>query len=128
MMFGAALIPEVFNGNKTVTRRPGSTHYKVGNEQAIQPGRGRHSMGRLVITKVTEEELGCVDDAEAKLEGFSGHRQFVEYWIQLYGSWDPKTKVKRIEFRVVEQTHKLCPTCDGFGVMQVGVSANAAAA
>lgn len=122
MTFKPELIPEVFNGNKRVTRRSANARYKPGDECAIQPGMGRESMGRMRVLKVTVEELGMVDDAEAKLEGFKGIQDFIEYWIQLHKSWDPSTKVKRIQFEVIEQTHKLCPTCNGPGVLPTGVT------
>jgi hypothetical protein len=119
MTFKPQLIVEIFNGGKTVTRRKAASHYKAGDVVAIQPGMGRPSMGKLRILSVTEGTLGEVDDAEAKLEGFPGIREFIDFWEAEFGKFDPARPVKRIEFEVIEQTYKLCGCCDGAGVQEV---------
>lgn len=117
--FKPRLIPEVFNGNKTVTRRSASSGYAVGQEHAILPGMARQSMGRLRVTAVETLPLEPMDDDEARAEGFADLEEFKAYWLLLHKSWDPGKLVKRIEFVVLIQTHRLCGCCDGDGISEL---------
>ncbi len=81
MNFRTELAEAVIRRDKTVTRRLVSENprspwwrekcaYRVGQEVAICPGRGKHAIGRARITSVDREPLGWLDDAEATAEGF----------------------------------------------------------
>lgn len=117
--FKPQLIVEVFNGNKTATRRSASSRLAPGQEHAILPGMARTSMGRLVITKVSTERLGDITEADVLLEGFQSFEEFKSYWIFLHKDYDPEKLVKRVEFVVVQQTHRLCAQCNGAGVNEL---------
>ena len=130
MIFKEEMIDKILVGEKTVTRRPvsyGWTHgsvqpkriplpckYKPGRTYAVQPGRGKKAVGRILILDVQrgelrERPLGCGPiggsqwtEAEARREGFATWEDLAEYWCCLYGSYDPTQLVNRIEFALLE--------------------------
>lgn len=104
MIFGTKLLPLVLDGRKTETRRkrgPRNVLYRAGGEYAIQPGRGKHGIGRLRVLEVREEVLNDLDDAAARREGFHSREAFERYWVELYGSIDWQQPVYAIRFEVV---------------------------
>jgi hypothetical protein len=112
MMFRPELAELVMTGEKTVTRRlvsenPRSPWYRercalrVGETYAIQPGRGKPAIGRAVITAVTRERLGVIDEAEARREGFAGVLEFEAAFAGLNHGYDPDDEVWRIALRPV---------------------------
>jgi len=122
IMFKPVLIDQIKSGNKRMTRRvlkpdqflfdncikawipnksnPTTTRvvYKVGNTYAVQPGRGKLGVGRLIITGLRIEALGDITTADARLEGFTDEYAFSSYWNRLYNSWRPQTQVIVIGF------------------------------
>lgn len=114
MIFKPELAAKVLAGHKTETRRPVQylgvndkldhvslytagvkpTQYKVGRDYALQPGRGKHAIGRLRVTLVEQTVLGAMTPEQAAAEGFvqdeDGERHgdiaaFRAYWEGLYG-------------------------------------------
>ena len=120
MIFAPDLCEKILAGEKTVTRRRVKyddqgralpCRYKVGKVYAIQPGRGKKAVGRMRVTLVSPypgEPLGRLSDLQAALEGFQfilgdgDPVAFEDYWRRLYGSYNPRTMVWRIEFELVE--------------------------
>ena len=96
MIFKPEMAEKVLSGEKTETRRPVNVgqpcRYRVGRSYAVQPGRGKHAIGRIGVVEVREESLREVDDAAAVREGFADSAEFIRYWFELYGSalsWAP---------------------------------------
>lgn len=105
MIFGPEMIEKVLSGKKTETRRPvkpGETEcrYKVdggpGGSYAVQPGRGKHELGRIEVFYTRRERLRDIDKWGAIAEGFTGEaltsaarispvEQFFLYWKRLHG-------------------------------------------
>lgn len=117
MIFKPELVEKVLAREKTVTRRPVKyedtgfeirampCRYKVGRTYALQPGRGKKAVGRILIVDVRRVRLGVAATwprAEANREGFRVWRDLMNYWTGLYGSYDPTQLVDRIEFELVE--------------------------
>lgn len=125
MIFQPELAAKVLDGSKTVTRRPvkdnedGSLkpcRYRPGRPYAVQvpqtdgrgKGRGGKAVGHIEVVGVNRQRLyvGIAgpgsDEAEARREGFEYLADFTDYWIDLYGSWEPFTLVDRIEFRLID--------------------------
>lgn len=119
MIFKPVLLQAIFDGHKTVTRRPYKSAYKASSTYSIQPGMARPSVGKIHTINVSRERLGAIDDADAVREGFRNRAAFVAYWTDLYGKFDEDMYVKRIEFMLIEQTHSICSCCDGSGVARV---------
>lgn len=97
---------------KTVTRRLVSDNprspwyrekcaYRVGQEVAICPGRGKHAIGHARITSVDRMALGRVDSREAKREGFPTWAHFHMAWSDINGTYDPKALVWRIGLEAI---------------------------
>lgn len=101
-------IENIFAGVKTQTRRrvkPNDFHsrimqqvlaespdgrsnrvrYGVGFEYAIQPGRGKRSVGRIRITNIRKEPVNAITEADAIAEGFASRDEFLDVWRSLYG-------------------------------------------
>jgi hypothetical protein len=83
---------------QTVVRRPFEP--KVGKSYAVQPGRGKPELFRIVCTSRRRELLGTLDHAAAVAEGFPrGVAAFAIYWLSLYEpAWPALERV-------------FCPTC-----------------
>ena len=111
IQFGQEMLDAIFDGHKTVTRRPvkknsdGSEkpcRFKVGRTYSIQPGRGKKAVGRVKIKWTPHQELlGQISIDRALKEGFGDAAEFVDYWIKLYGGFDPYETVWVIEFELV---------------------------
>jgi hypothetical protein len=118
MNFRPELADAVMRCEKTVTRRKVSDNprspwwrekcgYRVGQDVAICPGRGKHAIGRARIVSVRRTELGWLSPAEAQMEGFVGctavpaARYFEAAWTAINGSYDPEAVVWRIELEAI---------------------------
>jgi hypothetical protein len=114
VIFKPEMVEKILAGKKSVTRRPVKwedtgfevrnlpCRYEVGKTYAVQPGRGQKAVARIRIKDVRRGLISGVDDAEARLEGFTSSGMFPVYWEQLYGSYDATRLVDRIEFELVE--------------------------
>lgn len=102
MIFSPRMLALVLAGTKTQTRRKPTTHYQVGRSYAIQPGRGEPAVGRVLVKAVHAERLGDICDVDARAEGFSGRRDFLDYWQELHGEVDLAQEVTVVEFALVE--------------------------
>lgn len=98
--------------DKTVTRRLVSDNprspwwrekcaYRVGQEVAICPGRGKHAIGKARVTSVERMRLGVVEHDEAKREGFTNWEQFHTAWMTINDGYDPDATVWRIGLEAV---------------------------
>jgi hypothetical protein len=110
--FRPELAAAVMAGEKSVTRRlvsdnprsPWYRHkcgYRLGQEVAICPGRGKHAVGRAVVVGVERMTLGILSRDEAQAEGFAGPLAFVEAWEAINGAYDPHAVVWRIGLEAV---------------------------
>ena len=113
MNFQPGLAALVMKGEKTVTRRlvsdnPRSPWYrgqcalKVSHDYAVCPGRGKHAIGRVKVTRVSREPLHlALNPGEAEKEGFPHAESFLAAWKVINGDWDDMATVWRVEFEVV---------------------------
>lgn len=54
---------------------------------AVQPGHGKHAIGRIKITSIRLiGRAGDIDQEEAEAEGFSDPEMFRELWARMYGA------------------------------------------
>jgi hypothetical protein len=65
--------------------RNGRLLYEVGRTYAIQPGRGKHSLGRFRLLAIKHEQARGISEADARAEGFASPAAFQEIWTKLYG-------------------------------------------
>lgn len=123
MNFQKPLAELVMSGRKTVTRRAtspnprspwfeGGCRLQVGRDYAVCPGRGKDQIGRVRIVAVDLQTLGEVfglfarvdtreDDraiAEAYREGFDSPVAFQLAWLKINKTYEPATRVWRVEF------------------------------
>lgn len=102
MIFKPLLLTKVLDGSKTMTRRSASGRtYHIGRDYAVQPGRGKHAVARILVTSRREEFLGDIVYREARREGFQDIDAFHDYWCQLYGDFNPNERVQVIGFELV---------------------------
>ncbi len=94
MIFHPDLAAKVLDGTKTQTRRrsypynDGPCRYEVGRDYAVQPGRGKRAVGRILVTDVRCEGIGFLTEDDARREGFEDCATFYERWRQMYGAVD----------------------------------------
>lgn len=112
MIFRPELAEKVLAGDKTQTRRLKSDNprspwwrercaYVVGREYAIQPGRGKVAIGRLLITEVREALLGDISYGDARAEGFESPSHFMRYFRELNGDLDYDAPLWALTFSLV---------------------------
>lgn len=103
MIFKPEMVEKILAGEKTVTRRPARAYgrYAAGRDYALQPGRGKFSVGRILIEAADLTALGSIDDADARREGFPDRAAFLVYWRGLYGTLDDGQTVARFAFRLL---------------------------
>jgi hypothetical protein len=65
--------------------RNGRLLYEVGRTYAIQPGRGKHGLGRFRLLAIKREQAKDISEADAHAEGFASPAAFQEIWLKLYG-------------------------------------------
>lgn len=89
----------VLSGRKTQTRRLRRPRVVVGRSYAVQPGRGKRSLGRIIVASVWQERLGDLSLEDARAEGYRSREEFFEVWRRIHGLFDPAAEVWVVEFR-----------------------------
>lgn len=113
MNFKPELAQAVMEGRKTVTRRLVSDNprspwwreqcaYKVGQDVAICPGRGKRAIGRATITSAERMPLGFLTNDESQAEGFVDSGAFGEAWRAINGGYDCYATVWRVELEAIQ--------------------------
>ncbi len=88
MIFKPQLVEQIKQGRKTVTRRlvqaQQPCRYEVGRDYAVQPGRGRAAVLRIVVLDVEQQLLGDLTHDAARAEGFRDRAAFARHWLELH--------------------------------------------
>ena len=106
MQFKPELAALVMAGTKRQTRRPvkpgqellitdmaggyrgvacnGRNVYEVGKDYAVCPGRGKHAVGRILITEIRQEDVREIEHEDVIAEGFQHRGEFFEVWTNFY--------------------------------------------
>lgn len=65
-----------------------------GRSYAVQPGRGKHALARIVVTDVRAELVGEITFDDARREGFRTTADFKRTWLELHDArWYERTRV-----------------------------------
>ena len=75
---------------------------KVGGTVAVQPGRGKKAVGRIMVTALSRVRLGSITEADARAEGFANRGEFIETWRRMHGQFEDDTEVWVITFCLAE--------------------------
>lgn len=77
------------------------TVYQVGKSYAVQPGRGKKAVARIVLTGIRREPVGAISPADARAEGFTSREAFLTTWRSIHGAKaDLSCEVWVLEFRL----------------------------
>jgi hypothetical protein len=77
------------------------TVYQVGKSYAVQPGRGKKSVARIVLTGIRREPVNAISHADARAEGFASREAFLSTWHAIHGAKaDLSQEVWVLEFRL----------------------------
>lgn len=90
----------VLSGEKTQTRRLRPPRVAVGRSYAVQPGRGKKSVGRIIVTDLWQQRLGDISDDDARAEGYWNREEFFDSWRRIHHAFDPSAQVWVVEFRL----------------------------
>lgn len=112
VIFKPVLAQAVMEGRKVETRRVRKPdemvcRYRPMKDYAVQPGRGKAAIGRIVVESVEAERLGEITDEAAYREGFLNRDDFEAYWEVLHGHFDPDMRVWVIRFALLRS----CARC-----------------
>ena len=130
MLFKREMIDAILEGRKTATRRPvkyqsvpvpylpGAAHgvvlhheamvhvpcrYRVGRIYAVQPGRGKKAVARILVTDVCRSRWRRINEVAARAEGFASREAFFDYVRGLHGAdLDLDGEVWVIKFELVK--------------------------
>jgi hypothetical protein len=111
MLFKPELVAKVLAGEKTQTRREwresdawlidgdtmqtfcvsegegGRERWFVGKSYALQPGRGKRAVGRILLTEIRYcARAADISEADARAEGFESAGQFREVYARINGA------------------------------------------
>ena len=94
-----------------VTMGNGSAKYALGGEYAVQPGRGKKSVARIVVTAIRQEHVQDITEEDALAEGCddlnyyeSARDEYMVLWDSIQPSgrrWADNPEVWVIEFELV---------------------------
>lgn len=128
MLFKAQLARKIFTGQKTQTRRikkdgeyaTGYIHrddfggkeldapyvsiygnrlkWMDGGVYGVQVKRGGHSIGKIRVLNLWDEDIQDIDTDSAIAEGFTGKDEFFEAWVKINGKKSLNADVWVIEF------------------------------
>ncbi len=94
---------QILAGTKTQTRRlakGAAPPWRVGRSYAVQPGRGKHAVGRILVTAVRREPLGRLSAGDVQAEGYASRAEFEATWSEMHGAYDPEQLVDVVTFEV----------------------------
>jgi hypothetical protein len=92
----------VSDGNIQVRGRTGRVMYQTGKTYAVQPGRGKKAVARILLKQIRRETLASITDMDARAEGFSSVEYFFALWRRIHGSHaDLRQEVWVLEFELV---------------------------
>lgn len=109
MIFQPDAVALVLAGRKTQTRRPVrrdegrlplSSSYRPGSTYAVQPGRGKQGVARIVVFEVDRVPVRPISEEDAEAEGFDSPEAFYRRWADLHGARGPN-ECWRITFHLV---------------------------
>lgn len=114
MNFRPELAAAVMAGTKTVTRRVTSENprspwsaercgVRVGQSVAVCPGRGKHNIGRAIVTSVDLLPCHTAEGLEVVAEGFKSRQAFQATFEALNGGYDPAALAWRIGLKSERQ-------------------------
>ena len=85
MMFDMYCIEQILNGNKTVTRRlpKGRRPAVPGKIHKLKKDRTKKTFGLILITDCYLELIKEIDDNDAKKEGFSSRKEYIDYFMDI---------------------------------------------
>lgn len=99
---GDTSIGHPFGGVASVFRN-GRLLYQVGKTYAVQPHRGKPSVGRIRITGIRWEHVCDINIEDAIAEGFDYVEVFLTTWTKIHGRSSIYAKVWVIEFELLQE-------------------------
>lgn len=84
----------------------GRVKWCVGQTYAVQPGRGKSGVARIRLIGINSQKLGRIRNADARLEGFSNRKAFLDTWEQIHGDVDLNLRVWVLTFELVDETER----------------------
>lgn len=76
----------ISEGSETRVETPGRRIiYQVGKSYAVQPGRGKKSVARIILKSIRKETIGSISEEDSLAEGFTSRASFLETWHNIHG-------------------------------------------
>lgn len=77
--------------------------YEVGKSYAVQPGRGKHAVARIILTGIRREPVAAISERDAAAEGYRSREAFFKAWHAIHGDRaNLQDDVWVLEFRLDE--------------------------
>ena len=77
--------------------------WRTDRSYAVQPGRGKKAIARIILLDIRNGHLGYISGEEARAEGFSSLEEFIAGWKKIDKVYDPEQPAWILEFRVKEK-------------------------
>ena len=81
------------------------TKWIVGNTYAVQPGRGKSEVARILITKINSEHILRISTTSALNEGFYSRQDFLKTWKEIHGDDAFNLRVWVLTFELIGYTN-----------------------
>lgn len=91
-----------YNRIQAVTSH-GRVKWRVGKTYAVQPGRGKAQVGRILLERINRQHVTRISRQDALAEGFNSRQEFLRTWQHIHGTESVNVRVWVLTFRLVEQ-------------------------
>ncbi len=98
LIFKKPLIEKIRRLEKTATRRASRPNVKEGGIYRLRVDYRGSLTDRISVKRLHTQSLGSMTQEDVRKEGFKSMEEFMDNWVELYGSWDREHIVWVVEF------------------------------
>lgn len=98
LIFKRPLIEKIRRLEKTATRRVSKPNVKEEGIYRLRVDYRGSLTDRISVKRLHTQSLGSMTQEDVRKEGFKSKEEFMDNWVELYGSWDREHIAWVVEF------------------------------
>jgi hypothetical protein len=79
----------------------GRCKWQVGQNYAVQPGRGQSEVARIRLTQINSQHITRISTSDAMAEGFESRQDFLQTWQKIHGENALNVRVWVLTFELI---------------------------